>query len=122
VAGNQTNANEFSLDGIPNMTKNQASFSPPSDMVQEFRVETVSYDASLGHAGGGSINMSLKAGTNRLRGTGNYDYAPNPWQATNFFTNKQLYDLSTGAVTPEKRAQLVPRATCIAMPPPWAVR
>ncbi len=111
VAGNTTAANEFSLDGIPNMSRARASFSPPQDMVQEFRVESVSYDAALGHAGGGSINLSLKAGTNKLHGTGNYDYAPNSWQATNFFTNKQLYDLSTGPVTEEKRARLVPPRT-----------
>lgn len=111
VAGNSNTTNEFSLDGIPNMSRARASFSPPSDMVQEFRVESVSYDASLGHAGGGSINLSLKAGTNKLHATANYDYAPNPWQATNFFTNKQLYDLSTGPVTPEKRAKLVPPRT-----------
>ena len=98
---------DFSLDGIANMTKARVSFAPPGDMVQEFRVETVNYDASMGHAAGGSVNMSLKAGTNALHGTLEWLVAPNPWQANDFFTNKQLYDTSTGPVTPEKIARLV---------------
>ena len=98
---------DFSLDGIANMTKARVSFAPPGDMVQEFRVETVNYDASMGHAAGGSVNMSLKAGTNALHGTAEWLVAPNPWQANDFFTNKQLYDISTGPVTPEKIARLV---------------
>jgi hypothetical protein len=98
---------EFSLDGIANMTKARVSFAPPGDMVQEFRVETVNYDASMGHAAGGSVNMSLRAGTNTPHGTAEWLVAPNPWQANDFFTNKQLYDLSTGPVTPEKISRLV---------------
>jgi hypothetical protein len=98
---------DFSLDGIANMTKARVSFAPPGDMVQEFRVETVNYDASMGHAAGGSVNMSLKTGTNALHGTAEWLVAPNPWQANDFFTNKQLYDTSTGPVTPEKIARLV---------------
>jgi hypothetical protein len=98
---------DFSLDGIANMTKARVSFAPPGDMVQEFRVETVNYDASSGHSAGGSVNMSLKAGTNALHGTAEWLVAPNPWQANDFFTNKQLFDLSTGPVTPEKIARLV---------------
>jgi len=103
VAGTETGANEFTLDGIPNMTRSSISFSPPADLVQEFRVDTVNYDAAQGHASGATIGMSLKAGTNKLGGTVLWEVAPNPWQATDFFSNKRLYDLSTGPVTPEKR-------------------
>jgi hypothetical protein len=110
VSGTENGASEFSLDGIPNMTRNRISFSPPADMVQEFRVEAVNYDAGQGHSSGASINMSLKAGTNRLNGTALWEFAPSPWQSTDFFSNKRLYDLSTGPVTPEKReAMIAPR-------------
>jgi len=104
VAGIHNGNSDFALDGIANMTRAQVSFAPPGDMVQEFRVETVSYDASLGHAAGGSVNMSMKAGGNALHGTAEWMNAPNPWQANDFFTNKQLY---SAPVTPERIAQLV---------------
>lgn len=107
VSGVHNGNSDFALDGIANMTRAQVSFAPPGDMVQEFRVQTVGYDASLGHAAGGSVNMSMKAGGNALHGTAEWMNAPNPWQSNDFFTNKQLYDLSTGPVTPEKRARLV---------------
>ncbi len=60
VAGAESGASEFSLDGIPNMTRARISFSPPADIVQEFRVEAVNYDAGQGHAAGANINMSLR--------------------------------------------------------------
>lgn len=107
VAGTESGANQFTLDGIPNMTRTSISFSPPADIVQEFRVEAVNYDASQGHAMGANINMSLRAGTNKLGGTALWEAAPNPWQATDFFSNMRLYDLSTGPVTPEKRKQMI---------------
>jgi hypothetical protein len=107
VSGVANGNTDFSLDGIANMTKARVSFAPPGDMVQEFRVETVNYDASMGHAAGGSVNMSMKAGTNSLHGTAEWMNAPGAWQANDFFTDKQLYDLSTGPVTPEKIARLV---------------
>ncbi|MCL5744869.1 MAG: carboxypeptidase regulatory-like domain-containing protein [Acidobacteria bacterium] len=108
MVGTANGSNEFTLDGISNMTRGWVSFTPPADMVQEFRVQTVTYDASLGHAAGGTINMSLKTGTNQLHGTAQWDVAPNPWQANSFFTNKQIYDTSTGPVTPEKIHALSP--------------
>jgi len=108
AGGTRSGSNEFTLDGIPNMTGTQVSFAPPSDIVQEFRVEVAKYDASYGHGMGAHVNMSIKAGTNQLRGTANWLIAPNPWQANSFFGNKALYDLSTGPVTPEKKAQMAP--------------
>ncbi len=108
VAGTGNQQNEFMLDGVSNMSRSWVSFTPPADMVQEFRLQTSTYDASVGHAAGGSINMSLKTGTNQLHGTANWEAAPNPWQANDFFTNKQIYDLTTGPVTPAKIAALAP--------------
>lgn len=108
AGGTRSGSNDFSLDGIPNMTGTSASFSPPPDMVQEFRVDVAKYDASVGHGMGAHVNVALKAGTNELHGTANWQVAPNPWQANSFFGNKQLYDLSTGPVTPQKRAQYAP--------------
>jgi hypothetical protein len=108
VAGTRNGSSEFSLDGIPNMTGSSVSFAPPPDMVQEFRVQVASYDASVGHAAGANVNMSMKAGTNKLHGTGNWDYAAPSLQAVDFFTNGQLWNPATGAVTDEKKASMLP--------------
>lgn len=108
AAGTRNGSSDFSLDGIPNMTGSNVSFAPPADIVQEFRVDVAKYDASLGHGVGAHVNLSLKAGTNAYHGTANWQTAPTPWQANTFFGNKQLYDLSTGPVTPEKRARMAP--------------
>ena len=108
LGGAKGGMNQYTLDGIPNMTGTSNSFAPPADMIQELRVDIVTYDASIGRAAGGNINMSLKSGSNALKGTAQWDIAPNNLQATDFFTNLRLYDLSTGPVTDAKRKSIVP--------------
>ena len=50
AAGTRTRSSEFALDGIPNMSQGgMVSFSPPPEMVQEFRITTSPFDASVGH-------------------------------------------------------------------------
>jgi hypothetical protein len=39
-------------------------------MVEEFKVQTASYDASVGFTSGATINMSVKPGTRDFHGTG----------------------------------------------------
>ena len=81
------------LDGAPNVTTylgNQitAAFSPPADIVSEFKVQTGAFDASIGQTQGGAINVSLKSGTNGLHGTF-YNANMNPvFGANNFFSNR----------------------------------
>ena len=65
---------EFTLDGIPNTDDNGGSsmrvaFIPPADAVQEFKVETASFDAQQGHGAGATVNVALRNGTNDLHGT-----------------------------------------------------
>ena len=43
---------------------------PPSDAIQEFKVETAVYDAQIGHTGAGNVNLALKSGTNAFHGAG----------------------------------------------------
>ena len=62
---------------------------PPVDAVQEFKIQTNSYDAQYGHTGGGIINVSLKSGTNQLHGTV-YEFARRKgWDANSFQNNAQ---------------------------------
>lgn len=67
---NNTRSNNFELDGMPNLkTGGQVAFIPAPDAIQEFRVVMNAYDASIGRQAGGTIQMTLKSGTNKLHGS-----------------------------------------------------
>jgi hypothetical protein len=90
VNGTRSNSSEATVDGSPVMTNRNASFSPPQDLVQEFKVNTATYDASIGHAAGAMTNVSMKSGTNTPHGTGYIDNST--IRAVPWFTNRFLYD------------------------------
>ena len=60
--------NEFTIDGVPNTMDRGIVFVPPQMSVGEFKVQSVSYDAGIGHVAGALVNVSLKSGTNDLHG------------------------------------------------------
>jgi hypothetical protein len=85
--GGQNRNNEFMLDGAPNNANqggNNIAYVPPADAVQEFKVQTNSYDAQYGRTAGGVVNMSLKSGTNAFHGTG-YEFYRRKWLDANSF-------------------------------------
>lgn len=92
VADGAPGRNEFTLDGVPNMASGgglgRVAFVPPADAVQEFKVETASYDAQSSHTAGATVNVTLKSGTNRLHGTV-YEFVRNDvLSANDFFLNR----------------------------------
>src|SRR5256712_10200357 len=95
---------EFTLDGVPNTddngsNSNRVAFIPPADAVQEFKVETASFDAQQAHGAGATVNVALKTGTNGLHGTV-YEFIRNDvLSANDFFLNRT--DL---AATPSRDA------------------
>jgi hypothetical protein len=78
IGGGRPNANNYLLDGAtntdPTFWTQNISLSP--DAIQEFRVETSSYAADEGGAGGGQISIITRSGTSTFHGT-LYDYFRN---------------------------------------------
>jgi len=87
--GGRPGTNEFLLDGAPDSTNGQFNFSPPVDAVQEFKIQTNTYDAQYGRTGGGVVNMALKSGTNEFHGQA-WDFVRNgSWDANNTLNKSQ---------------------------------
>ncbi|MGH9308407.1 MAG: carboxypeptidase regulatory-like domain-containing protein [Vicinamibacterales bacterium] len=81
--------NEFTLDGSPNMANGRrVAFVPPAGAVQEFKVETATFDAQQGHTAGATVNVTLKSGTNRIRGDGYYHYRDEALSGNDFFLER----------------------------------
>ena len=78
IGGSRPNANYFLLDGATNTdpTFSTQNLSASPDTVQEFQVETGSYSADMGGAGGGQINIVTRSGTSHLHGTA-YEFVRN---------------------------------------------
>ena len=78
IGGSRPNANYFLLDGATNTdpTFSTQNLSPSPDAVQEFQVETGSYSADMGGAGGGQINIVTRSGSSHFHGTA-YEFLRN---------------------------------------------
>jgi len=78
IGGNRPNANYFLVDGVSNTdpTFNTQSLSLSPDAVREFQVQTGSYAAEMGGAGGGQINIATRSGTSHFHGS-LYEYLRN---------------------------------------------
>ena len=94
VPYNGTNGgNSFTLDGAPNIAGNNAStgqneaFTPTTSMVQQFRIQTASYDASSGFGPGATIGLNLKSGANALHGELDMTAQNRVFNANDWFSN-----------------------------------
>jgi hypothetical protein len=90
--GTRGNRSDLTIDGVPSTaTANAgeviASFVPPPDLVQEFKVQTATFDASFGNTEGGVTNLSIKSGSNSLHGTVYIQKTPPNLFANDFFAN-----------------------------------
>lgn len=90
--GTRGNRSDLTIDGIPstataNANEVIASYVPPPDIVQEFKVQTATFDAGSGNTEGGVTNLSIKSGTNKLTGTAYFVKTPPSLFANDFFAN-----------------------------------
>jgi len=92
MAGSRGNLSDVTIDGAPTTATangNQviAAYVPPTDIVQEFKVQTTTFDAQFGQTMGGVTNISLKSGTNAFHGTAGYTFQRPSFWANDFFAN-----------------------------------
>ncbi len=120
LAGIVTNGaqggNEFTLDGVPNrVSPNNTNsgnnsgvvgFSPPSDAIAEYKVQTNAFDAQTGHTAGATVNLALKSGTNSIKGSAAYFNRSDSRAATPLLTKRagadkptRKYDRMTGSLS-----------------------
>jgi len=86
VAGS-TDSSAVSIDGvitggIMGAGSFPPSFSPPQESVEEFRVQTTTFDATQGFTTASNLNLSIKSGTNAPHGALYYQFT-RPWLAAN---------------------------------------
>jgi hypothetical protein len=95
INGSYDRNNEFLLDGAPNNGQagnNNIALVPSVDAVQEFKIQTNSFDAQYGKTAGGIVNVSLKSGSNGFHGTA-YEFARRiAWDANSFQNNARGAD------------------------------
>jgi hypothetical protein len=92
--GTRPAQNNFLLDGIDNNSNNVDFLSgaayvvrPPVDAIGEFKLQTNSFSAEFGRAGGAVLNASLKSGTNEFHGSA-WEFLRNDnMDAADFFQN-----------------------------------
>lgn len=84
--------NDWSIDGAPNMGSGySASYLPVSLAINEFKVATSQFDASVGHTSGSIISIMTKAGTNQFHGNLLYQFWNQRWNGAPFTTKQQYY-------------------------------
>jgi len=90
--GTRGNRSDLLIDGAPstataNANEVIASYVPPTDVVQEFKVQTATFDAQFGNTEGGVTSISIKSGANAFHGSAYYWIEPGGLSANDFFGN-----------------------------------
>ena len=87
INGLRSDVNNFMMDGVDinDPVLSGLMISPPLDSIEEFKLQQSDYAAEFGRAAGGTINIIVKSGTDRLHGEA-FEFARNAaYSARNFF-------------------------------------
>jgi hypothetical protein len=90
--GGNIGGNSWTLDGSPNTGPGRrTAYLPYTDAVEEFKVETTNFDASIGQTSGSAITMISKSGTNAFHGTATWQHWQQRWQGSPFFVKQNYF-------------------------------
>ena len=112
VNGSVLNSIEYRLDGAPNNRIRLSAYTPSTEFIGQYKVETASYDATEGHSAGAFVNTALKSGTNQFHGVAFASYQnpsvnANYWHLAPGIPAKQVWLREGGAIGgPIKRDKL----------------
>ncbi|MEP6849567.1 MAG: TonB-dependent receptor, partial [Acidobacteriota bacterium] len=90
INGSRGNRMDLTIDGVASTATADAgqiiaSYVPPSDIIQEFKVQTATFDAQFGNTEGSVTSIMIKSGTNNFHGTGYTFLEPGQWAANDSF-------------------------------------
>jgi hypothetical protein len=85
IGGPTGGKNDQELDGTTLNISARGSYNAPMDAVQEVNIQQNAPDAEFGFSAGGTLNLSMKSGTNDIHGTAYY-FGRNP--ALNALANR----------------------------------
>jgi Carboxypeptidase regulatory-like domain len=88
--GQRPRDNNFMLDGVDNNETwlQTVVIFPSVDSLDEFKMQTSTYSAEFGRSLGGVVNLQIKSGTNKLRGSVFEFHRDDKFDANNFFNNR----------------------------------
>ena len=106
--GTRANRSDVTIDGLPststaNAGEVTASFVPPQGLVQEFKVQTATFDASFGNTEGGVTNLVHQVGHEQAPRRGLLRQDAEGLFANDFFANANDIPLSDFTVHPMVR-------------------
>ena len=87
INGGRPRTNEYLFDGISVLQPEpgQVAYFPVIDAIQEFKIESNSAPAEFGRFNGGVINLTTKAGSNVVHGSGFEFFRNDSLNARNYF-------------------------------------
>jgi len=94
-ASGSPTSNAYTLDGAPNQAHragdadSRMAFTPPAGAIQEFKIQTSTFDAQHGRAAGATINVAMKSGSNTMRGDTYLYYRDEKMAETEFFLKRR---------------------------------
>jgi hypothetical protein len=101
VNGVRNNANNWTIDGVPNLDvfNGNNAITPDMDALAEFRIDRGNYTAEQGRSAGATVNAILKAGTNDFHGSA-FEFFRNTDLDANLFFNKDSANPATWTPRP----------------------